>query len=266
MTIVELMVVLGILSTLCALLVQLTGATQGVVGSNIHRMDSDGQAQMSFDRISLDIEGIPYEEGAPWILENGGPGKVFLKFLTTVPSQNGDRKLSIVAYRVATDASSGMLSLQRAAKGVDWSENVMGVKADGTAVKFEDLSPSLALSDADYDVLAIGVIRMAVSCQRRDTGAIQANLPFTAAGNPDFSKVAGIILTTVVVDGSAAQLLTPAQIEGIAATFSDPSEGSLPGTEWNQLANTPEFFQGIPGVTARSLRIYQRFFPVGPKI
>lgn len=269
-TIVELVVVMAILSMLCAMLVRLTGHTQSLVGSNMHRMDSDGQAQLSFDRIALDFSGVPEGDDLPWVISNSSDGSPILRFLSNVPAETGSRKLSMIAYRVAKDTSTGTplrsdtICLQRVARGIEWNQNVMGTKSDGKAVTFDDLSSALPLADTDYDILATGVIRAAISCQRRDTGAVQASVPLNNANNPDLARISGIVITLVVLDAGSLELLTPAQVDSIATLFPAPVDGALPGTVWSELANHPENFAGIPGITAQSLRVYQRFFPVRP--
>lgn len=267
-TVVELLVVLAILSSLCVLLVKLTGQTQGLVGSSVRRMDSDGQAQQSFARLSQDLAGVPDRIELPWSIPSDLEGPASMRFLSTVSSENGTRKLSAISYRIAPESASGspvscgFLSLQRASRGIDWGQWVMGNKADGTGVTFADLPDLQDVRDSDYDVLATGVIRLAVTCQLRGTGEIKAVVPLTTAGNPDLSRVAGLIVTLAVLDSRNLRLLTPAQVESIATVFPSPVDGVLPAAVWNGLANHAESFSGIPGITAQSIRVYQRYFPL----
>lgn len=264
-SLVELLVVLAILSTLCALLVKLTGETQGLVGSNMHRMDADSQAQLVFDRLSLDLAGIPDRVDLPWSIDNHAGSTALLKFLSGVASSGDERKLSLIAYRLAPDTSThpGMPCLQRAAKGVNWDHKAMGLKTNGIPVTFDDLSASLALSDPDFDVLSTGVFRISVHCLRRDNGTIQNTLPLTPAKTPDLQNLAGLAVTLVVVDSNSLKFLTPVQADSVAAVFTLPPDGTLPGSRWSELSNNPETFAGIPKLIARSIRIYQRFFQIG---
>jgi prepilin-type N-terminal cleavage/methylation domain-containing protein len=267
-TLIELMVAVAILAMICVLLAKLTEDTQNVTGPNLRRLDVDGQSQLAFDRLFLDFTGMPLRGDVPCLIQNTTDGSPLLRFLSTIPSSSGNRGLSVISYRMGKDTgsgapvTSGYLCLQRASKGADWAQSLMGSKANGSPVTFADLPSTLIASDSDYDVLAEGIVRMMITCRRSDTGAMTSSFPVNTAGESDLSKVSGIVVSLVALDPRSLKLLSPTQVDAIAAMFPAPADGSLPAQSWETIARNPGTFPGYPKAVAQSFRVYQRFFPV----
>lgn len=264
-TLIELLVAAAILMAVCVLLMKLVSATQGAAGFSLRRLDADSQGQLALDRMFLDLTSAQIRRDMPYTLTNSTDGSPTLAFLTHVNAADGSRGLSLVSYRLAKDTGSGApvmtgrLCLQRASRGLDWDQaGFMGYKADGTSLAMSDLPADLGIQDSDYDVLADGVIRMAVSYQKSD-GTLQVQ-PALIDGNPDLSQVNALVVTLVVIDARSLRLLTPSQVDAIAAAFPAPTSGATPAAVWSDTAGDPAHFPGFPQEAVKSLRVYQRFF------
>jgi len=260
-TLLEVLVSMTIVGMLCMLLANIAGGTQKVVGETTRRLDADGQAQLVFGRMGADIAGMPRRADIPVSISLNS-GTAAFTFFSEVPSVSGSRGLSVVSYCMKNDSSSGApvkgnkTSLLRASKGLEWTDTgFMGTAANGTPVSMSDTAVS-QLTDADYDVLASGVIRMNIGCQLKD-----GSIPGTLAA-ADVSRIAAIVVTLVALDESTVKVLTPEQITAIADTFGEAQSGKLAAGDWEATARNPDNFPGIPRHAAAALRVYQHFFPI----
>lgn len=266
-TLIEMLVAVAVLMVVCVMVLQMVSNTQGAAGSSLRRLDADSQGQLALDRMFMDLSAAQIRRDLPYMVTNSADGSASLMFFTSANAASGARGVSLIGYRLAKDTGSGApmptgrLCLQRASRGLDWSQaGFMGQKTNGTAVTVADLPTSLALNSTDYDVLAEGVIRLAVSCQRTD-GTLQVDPPL-ANSAPDLSQVSALVVTLVVIDARSQRLLTPQQVETIAAAFPAPVAGMSPAVAWSSIANSPANFPNLPREAVKSIRVYQRFFPL----
>ena len=195
-TLVEIVVAVSILLILALFVTKIIGATNTTINLSSRITNTDSDARLVFNRLSLDFGSLLKRADVDFWAGNPSAmnGNYLLLFLSGVASDNsdspsgGNRNLSLVGYRVAaSDDNPGanraaMPCLLRAGRAVGWSTSgFVGLKSNGLPVRFSDTSgqvfPSALLptvsssSTADFDVLAPGVVKMVVGFQLRPDNA-----------------------------------------------------------------------------------------------
>lgn len=257
------------------------------------------------------------------------PPRPLLQFFSALPSPGispsaNNRGLSLVSYEVRAhgdnvDASkSKRLCLTRAALPVPWNTGgysldgrpwapkavFMGLKGNGLPVRMDDtaaqspdaffpeaLRPDGGDSSVDFDVLAPGVIRMAIGFQLYADGGkvslasspdgqidsmgqvvysppirkLKPNDGGADVAYIDVDRIAALIVGVVAVDSETLRLLSAKNVSDIAAVFPLPEDQTLPVQTWFSIARNPASFDSsIPLPARQSVRVYQRAFPVTP--
>ncbi|MEM6822317.1 MAG: type II secretion system protein [Verrucomicrobiota bacterium] len=231
-------------------------------------------------------------------------GDEVLKFFSAVTSEDRavaspNRGMSLVGYLVGGHTNTGgKLCLQRGAVAIHYSDvGFMGLTNSGSPILFTDaLSsvPNLNPVGNDYDVLAEGVFRVWISFQlnpqeadgsgnisvgqihttsspsdRAANGNVYVNPPVrrpstTGSYFVNFDALSSIVVGLVAIDLESKKLLSTTQLDSVATAFGNLSDGQLPVEQWGPIADNSSNFTGIPLAATKSIRVYQRSFPITP--
>jgi prepilin-type N-terminal cleavage/methylation domain-containing protein len=308
-SLVELLAALAVFLILMVITISVSSMASDVVRRSNSSADAASQAQIAFERLGLDLGNWIRRPDIDFVATNPpiSVGSSFLLFLSAVPSMTtgspdgGNRRMSMVGYRVAPHPDNGnQLALLRSAKPVGWNQvGFAGLKADGLPRRFSDadfpadLLPSQGtpVSAAEWDILSPGVLRVAVGFV-----LLPDNLPvqledgthLTARGQlvysapmrlltpstgtnpvlyPDPGRIAAVVVSLVAIDLESLRILSPNQINQLASAFAVPSTGAngaaLASEAWSDLVAHPDGLPGsIPLRARQNLRVFQRGFPL----
>lgn len=287
-TLIEVLVACAMLAGLVLLLASvldgLGNATRGVT----RKIDASSQARIALNQLARDLGSMTTGAGATLVLGQS-PGATgindSLAFLTSGRGSNSqpDHRLLAVFYAVRnySDSVLGVSSaslpiLGRGFGSVPWG-NSEGLDAAASRAATDINGATGMISDPD--VIADGVIRMAVVLQLRDgrlipfdparpdfptkTDFLRAGVTLpTEARAIDLSKVSAIIVGLAVLD-EKTRSLAATDLTNIAAKLPRPAANQTPLQAWD--FNSPTFansFSGVPGPVRQGLRFYQRSFPL----
>lgn len=307
-SLMEILVAMAVLAILGLLIAQMVNATALTTRLSARPIDAASQARAALERIGLDLgtmnrrTDIDAVAGNPAVEEANNEARNSLFFLSMIPSQGlpipETRGASLIAFRVAPHPdNSGRLCFQRAAKPLSWdapsawgNKNFMGLKTNGLPVQLRSSDgsfPSVLIPSAsDFDVLAPGVIRIAVGFQ-----LYPDNLPVTlldgktipaargqivysaprredtgAENYVDLNRIAAIVVGVVVIDLESLRLLNEQQVLNLANHFPSlegETDSRPPVAAWQTAAESASA-AGIPKQAAQGVRVFQRFYPVTP--
>lgn len=289
-TLLETIVACAVFILLAALIMQVLIATSQSTRLSVRSLEAAGQARLTLDRIGMDLAGALRRKDAFF-----GPGTnnanllLFLSFVQSASgpasSPSGNRGLSSIAYRMANDPANGnRICLQRGSKALHWSDaGFAGLGADGQPVA---IPTGLQPAQADFDVLASGVLRMCIGYQLypdnqtatlangavipRARGQIVYSPPMRmvngAPAGVDAGRISSLVVALVSIDPDSLKFLSASQVADLAGAFPDPAAiDELPAHLWVPKANNAdELPTTVPLPARQSLRVFQRFYPVTP--
>ncbi len=307
-TLVELMVALAVLALLIVILASVIEAASRTIRISDRRIDSTSQTRLVFSCLATDLSHLIKRLDMPVTAQNAAVGATnLLCFFSGVASADpngnaGDRNISVIAYQVATNANNlgpdnnPRPCLIRAGKAIPWSTTgYFGLDSTGLPISFSSASfpPTLVPQQADFDVLAQGVIRMVIGFQlypdnqpaTLQDGTSVANAigqvvysppvrPVTAYGGTptttgtsvvDLNRISSVVVGIVVIDQNNLQQLTAVQVASLESQFSVPTNDTLPVASWGATVNSPAALPSTVPLPARqALHVFQSFFPITP--
>ena len=294
-TLVELLVAMTVLVLMLVFMLALTNATNRATQISTRAIDASSQARLALDRIGADLANLFQRPDVVFTASNTSTTR--LQFFTYVesaaesawgsPAANStwlstsvNRGLSVVAYQLAPATSNlNRLCLQRGARPFQTTDvGFMGLGTDGYPI-----SPQSTPASTDFDVLAPGVINLAIGFQLYpdnlavtladgsnaiSQGQLVYNAPMrTDVGTDlyvDLTRVSAIVVGAVAIDLQNLQLLNAAQVSALSAAFPTPTmTNSPPAQSWVPLAaNVANLPTSVPLPARQSVRVLQRFYPV----
>ncbi len=298
-TLIELLVSMAVVALLGLLVVQVISATSSTTRISNRSVDAASQARIVFDLLGADLRAMVRRSDTDFRAVSVAGNQVDFLAGVTGPNPSADfknRGFSRIVYRVQErPENKERLCLVRAAKALSWSDSgFFGLKPDGYPVKPGDSGypAGLAIEDADFDMLAPGVIVMAVGFQlypdnlpvyfEGDTtsavvsrGQVVYRPPMrgpaggaAAAANTyiDPNRISSLVVGIVVLDLDSLPLLDSAMVSLLADSFTAvPPDGRLPVSKWMEdTANLSKLPESVPLPARQAVRIYQRFFPITP--
>lgn len=291
-SLLEILVAIAITALIGALIVQLITATTAATQQSNRGIDAASQARLAFDRLNLDLSARVRRPDVDFAAAGGFTtgGSAPLLFFSEVTSAGvpsaGNRGVSLVGYRIGTNAESPRRCLLRAGRALSWTNaGFVGFSTNGLPSPLS--SSPVALVDADFDVLAPAVIQAAMGFQLypdgkpatlRDgsqvpscRGQIVYSPPVRrdASGQPtafvDPSRIAALIVGVVAMDVRTIERLSDGEVGALAAAFTTPDDGTLPMAKWGPVAdNASALDASVPLPARQSLRVFQRAFPITP--
>lgn len=242
---------------------------------NQQKQDATMQARFVFNRLKFDFDKMPKRMDLGYHMSNSAPETDCIRFVSTIPAYKGDRGVSLIGYRMAKD-EEGYLTLCRGIHGYNWSDKgFMGLDLTGQPLNLLRLPTEISLQEKDYETLAPGVLRIALSFQTKNKGEFFTDPPTFSLGTNQaqlslqMTNLASVIVTLAVIDPKKRTLLTPEQFEKLSSQFKIPSSGSTPCLEtpltlWDRYLQEhfKELSAGIPKEIAQSILLYQRFYPM----
>lgn len=274
-TLVELLVAVGVLVLLVLLATQLLNSAATITTLGHKQMDADSQARQLLDRMAIDFAQMVkrsdvdlFAKGTVSPNSVGGPmaGNDKIAFYSAVPgyypTSGYQSPLSLVAYRVNSDSTSGAYNkMERMGKGLLWN----GATPTPAPIVFMPLTisatwpaaTSSSASDADYEVIGPQVFRFEYRYQLTDD-----SLSITPPAN--ISGIAALIVDIAVIDPKSKVLLNNTQITSLAGQLSDYAASMVPGQLRNNWQNTLNANTTLPRPALSGVRLYERSFYFSP--
>ena len=290
-TLLELLVAIAILALIGVVLSQIIGATGKTTRISNRAIDAASQARIAFDRIGRDLTNLVRRQDSVFVSSPAGSNLLLFLSLVNAPGLPGssvsdNRGISIVAYRIAPDATNAnRLCLLRGARAINWNDTgFFGLGSDGLPTA---IPAAQQPATTDFDVLAPGIIRLVVGYQLypdnqpaaladnttipNALGQVVYSPPLradTGAGKfVDLSRISAIIIGMVAIDLESLKFLSAADVTNFAGIFPDPVSDELPCQKWNPLAESAASnpaISAIPLPARQGVRVFQRFFPITP--
>lgn len=317
-TLIELLVAMVVLSMLVVMFIQLTSSVARTTKISNQLVDSAFQSRLAYERIGMDLAGLLKRNDIDFNAANvavGGNGNI-MQFITGVTTSGksldvtatNNRGLSVIAYRlVAHSANNNLPCLVRAGKCIPWhgtgsvgNTKFMGLQRDQLPVRFTDVETGttagfpqelLPANDADYDVLAAGVIRMVIGFQLypdnqpvklQDGTAPNPNLgqgqivyspPIRTVTSSsgmtadyiDLNRISALVVGLVTIDINSQTLVNAAQVNALASVFVVPANGITLNASWAPIAaDVTQMPVSVPMPVRQTIRVTERYFPITP--
>ncbi len=245
-SLIEVLVATAVLSLVVVLLVQIIGLSTEAIGRSKRKLDAAGQARLFLDRLGMDLSSRIARADLPMDFSSG-PGNDGLRFYTEVSGYQGQRRVSLVSFRIHEGAGDRAYQAERSAAGTDWAQ----VKA----LPFGETNTPVPV-DSDYEVLADGVFRMEISYVKKSDGQL-TNI------QPPLKDIAAIVVAVAALDENSRKILASGDLKKLADKLPDAGENKDPITAWRQTISQPDFASDINKLKAtQSIDIYQRYFPL----
>ena len=281
-TLLEILCAVTVLTLMLVLVNQLTLSAMAVMSLSGRHIDSDTEARLIFNRMAVDfsrmlkrtdIDYSPFKQPS-----NPLPGNDQFALYsetsgyfsgTSQPAGTGRGDVSLVAYRVANDPTTGSPGLHRMGKGLGWEPDPGGTAWSNVAflpVTINDRWPNLFTGDTDYRPIGEQVFRMEYTYLLKSTATQAARTsitPWDATTHTSvngFKDVAAIIVTIAILDNSSRLLVK--NFNDLAQPFSDAKDGTDTCSTWNAVVNSATFstIANVSKPSAAGVRIYQRYF------
>lgn len=243
-SILEMLVAMVILALMVLLIAQIISISSRSLQSNSRKLDGIAEGRFVLDRLGFDLASRVRRPDVPARFSKN-PGNDTLGFYGEIEGYGGQRKVSVVDYRVQETAPGKRFKLERAVIGTGWS---------GGGVTLNFLPTSLAApNDTDYDVLSEGVLRLEF-CYLKKDGTLSNSAPTAPA------DLAGFVVATAILDPKSRQMLDDEQLKRLAEALPDSREGEAPLSDWQEARKDPGFAQGVPPQALEALRFSQRYY------
>lgn len=256
-TLLELLVAMAVLIMISVALLSITSSASSTISASDSQRETAAQARQALSRIGADITAqlrrndIYY--GYPPAVTNTSSE---LAFYTEAASYNGNRKVSLVRYRV----NPGTHGLERGVLGLSWADPSQFFLPAGQSGTISNQIPSVP--DADFQILSPQIFRFEVCYLSVDESTGNSLLATTPPAK--IQDLRALVVGIAALDERSFKIITPAQVEGIAAKLPHPAANQDPVTCWEGQLGSPNFAAGagIPQSVAGKIRFYQRYFPV----
>ncbi len=245
---------MSVLALLVVMTSQIVTSIIQVIGVSTDKMDALSQANIALNRLDTDLRrAMKRSDLLPYFNSQSGSDELW--FYSHVPAYEGERTLSVVAYRVHSTSTSSVPVLQRGTTGSSWlaSDTPAAVSFTQDATAHD-----VAVADADWQTVASGVFRMEIAFTDRTTGAFKKK-PESA----DWSDVGGLLVTVAVLDARSRMPLgsnEASAINSMASALVDFDGTNIVYPLWQKVAQLTPAISGIPAVVQGRLRIVQRFY------
>lgn len=260
-TLLELMVVTGLLGTFLVMTAMVSRDTLELNGSTRSRMAAERNAAAFLRQFGADIsQRVSRREAGARIEKRSGNDSVSLLTLrqgVALNSTAADRRASLVSYRVENNR------LERAAGGYGFgAADQRPANPSGTLSLKEIPSDGPDRpSTSSYQVIAPGVLRLELSFLVLENGV----RVIRAAAPDDQSSIEAVIATVVTLDPERSRVLGDSQLISIAGAFPDAVDLELPFNRWTEIAEKlPNDLPGIRRTALQQVRIYQGLFDYSP--
>ncbi len=254
-TLLELLVAISILTVLLVSLASIIGNVSERWKSTVARVDNISKARVSLDVIGSDLAKSLISPNLPAFPVSGGKSQ--MRFITRTPSA-GDRALSLVQYRVLTEAEATTpeeIGLWRDSVPVDYTQPLpwfSGTLALPTTMQENQLGPGIMLFRFQF-------------VQNDGTLRDDFQFDFDAPTAPTSCRSA--VVTLLVVNETAlAQLEATGKVSSFIQHFTDPAAPTRFRDHWMTLRDDPTFNATMPEAVRSGIEIYERSYPLHPSL
>lgn len=294
---IELLAAIAVLVILGVLVTQIIGATSRTTRLSNRKINAATQARLIFDRMGLDLANLAtrfdtdfYAQDSRNPQDPNYSGELQLLFPSITLSPEGDRILSLVAYKIAPhNDTDNRPALLRAGNPVSWSSgSILGLHPNMEPVRFSNsdsaFDSTLLPGTTDFDIVGPGVLAMQIGYQLRadhlpvqlkDGSSLTAEgqvvysppvRSFASGAFIDLNRVGSLIVGIAALDADNLNLLSPSEISAISAKFDTPDNGKLPVEAWTPVISQLIATGAGPLPARQSLRVYQRAFRINPTL
>ncbi len=243
-TLIEMLVAMAVLSLLVVLIAQIIGMTSSTVSNSSQKLDAVAESRFTLDRLGIDLASrVNRPDVAQKFDKKSGNDE--LTFYSEVDGYQGERRVSLVGYRVQESDGRRLFQLERGAQGTGTSH---------PPIRFGPQTLP-TIDDADYEVLSEGVLRLEFTFLKKD-----GKLSNTA--NADLSDVRAVVVAIAVLDSSTRKIVNEGPIRLIAENLPNSVEGQDPLTGWHEMIEKSKMPSGIPLKAIQGIRFYQRYYEI----
>lgn len=243
-TLIELLVSMAILALLTVLIAQIAGVTSNAINTSSKKLSGMAQARFALDRLGADLLARVNRSDVDQNFQKLAGGNDQLSFFSEVESVGGDRQVSTLSYRIQETATDRKFQLERGVVGTSYDS--------GAELSFLPATIP-APADADYDVLADGVLRLEF-CYLKKEGTL------SISAQHDLSDVSAVIVAVAVLDPKSRKILKDADLKDIADALPDAEDGKTPREVWEEAMKGSSFAAGVPPQGRQALRLYERYY------
>ena len=268
-TLPELLVSMGVLSLLVVFAGKLIESATRIATLGYKQIDVDGQVRPVFDRMAADFGQMIKRPDVDYYVKGDEiqPGNDRIAFFCNAPgyypSSGAQSSLSLIAYRVNSEAGSGVVhKMERLGKGLLWNgvsnKDLPLIFGSGKIVANWPAATESATADPDYELIGSQIFRFEYFYLLK-SGEISAD-----PGAAGLQDVAAISVTLAAIDPKSRALLTDDQIARITSDLKDfdPAQPSYDlMSNWQAALGG---VSGMPSTAINAIRTYQHFFYLAP--
>gem|GEM_PF-6470375 len=250
------LVACAVFAILAALMLHVLGTVMASTNSSRARSEVLRQAIGALERVHRDLSGL-VQSGKWRLLVVKGTGSagddaiVFLAPLNAARKPTDPRQLSLVRYgiepRPANAPSFGewpeVPAFSRTARAFSWGDDL------GAYLPFTESTAKAALSNAEPQQIAPGVIRYEVCFQLRD-GSIVPDEP------ADRASIRALICGIVAVDRQSLARLPASERDGVANRFPKAKSNQRPLEAWRGS------IEQLPPAVRQTIHVYEQTIPI----
>lgn len=281
-TVVEVLVATAVLALVLVLFTQIVSNVVSVTSAGRARLDADGAARTTLDRLAADLQTrVNREDAEMLVVKSAGNDQLF--FLgegPAVSSANATDSLALIGYGISL--TGGSTSLQRFARKIAPNDpvpflpqrlvpptispdDVVDVADNVLRFELEFLLPDGSLTNS---------LPTRATTGRGDyvtTGSNGAPLRVDAATVASLRDVTAIVATVATIDPEARERVSPEEwtrfLASLESTLPDAASSTTPGQRdtsgtgtWSDLAMRG--IPGAPGGIGNRLRVSTRIIPL----
>jgi len=245
-TLLEVLVASAVLAMLMVLLAQMISATSDTIARTRRKINAAAQARLFLDRLGMDLSGLIARSDLPLEFINT-TGNDSLRFYAEASGYSGNRRVSLLAYRVQENNPDRYYQAERGATGADWTS--------ATSPPFAATTPAAA-NNADYEVLSAGVFRMEICYVQKSDGKLTHIPP------PDIADISALVVAVATMDDESRALLSSSQLKNLSQALPNPTEGQSPLARWQDALRQSGFASSMPHKAVESIELHQRYYPL----
>jgi prepilin-type N-terminal cleavage/methylation domain-containing protein len=248
-TLVEVLASVSVFAMILTMMLQVVGGASSSYKTMQARVDNIEQARVVLSLLERDVQSMVLRpDVAAFVDQDGSPA---CAFFTRMQGFSGDRRLSLVQYKM--DASAATPGLARLDLGRDYTK-------DGVSLPIGETNRLADLKDAQPQDLTGGIVSF--QCQfLNELGELQEKYEPSSSAPGALPPSRALVVSMVVLDNESHYLVTKL---GKLPYLTSKFEGGAPAAQqsyaevWNRALREPGFLADLPHSVAVGLRVFER--------